>query len=262
MIRIVSQGTALVTGAASGIGAIYAHRLARRGYDLILVDSRPLQTLAEWLKRDTRRNVEILAADPGTPSGLSAVEDRLILEERLTALVNNGSAGARVPSFSPGSGHASDLIARNVGVPARLAYAAAGGFAERGVGTIVNVAPVAPPMPAGIPGTEDGGKALFLDIGRVLHEELHSRGVRIQMVVPDAAASAVWHVAGDALEDLSQEVLLLAEAMVDQALAALDQDFTTARPSIPQVRDWEGFEKQAAQASFARFARPALVEIA
>jgi hypothetical protein len=261
MIRIVSQGTAIITGAASGIGAIYAHRLARRGYDLILVDSRPLEPLADWLRRDTRQAVEVLTADVGTPAGLSAVEDRVILEDRLTMLVNNASAGAAAPSWSPGSGHVSDLIALNVGVPARLAYAAAGGFSNRGTGTIVNVAPVAPRLSNALPGTEDNGKAMILELTRVLHEELREQGVRAHMIAPEAAGSAVWHVAGDALADLSQEALLLAEAMVDEALAAIDAGSLIARPSAPRIRDWSGFEQQARSAPLARFARPALVDI-
>jgi hypothetical protein len=261
MIRIVSKGAAIVTGAASGIGAIYAHRLARRGYDLILVDTRPLERLTEWLRRETRKAVEIMTADVSTASGLSAVEDRVILEDRLTMLVNNASAGAAVPSWSPGSGHLSDLIALNVGVPARLAYAAAGGFANRGVGTIMNVAPVAPKIAMALPGTEDNGKAMILELTRVLHEELHEQGVRVHMISPDSAASAVWHVAGDALENLSQEVLLLAEAMVDEALAAFDEGSRVAHPSPPLIQDWSDFEQQAARASFASLARPALVDI-
>jgi short-subunit dehydrogenase len=59
------RGTAVITGASSGIGAIYADRLARRGYDLILVarNRDRLAALAERITNDTRRSVEIVAAD-------------------------------------------------------------------------------------------------------------------------------------------------------------------------------------------------------
>jgi short-subunit dehydrogenase len=59
------RGTAVITGASSGIGAIYADRLARRGYDLILVarNRDRLAALAERITNDTQRSVEIVAAD-------------------------------------------------------------------------------------------------------------------------------------------------------------------------------------------------------
>src|SRR6202790_5322125 len=74
-----SKGTALITGASSGIGAVYADRLARRGYDLILVarNRGRLAALAQRLKSETGRSVETIAADLTQETDLNRVEQVL-----------------------------------------------------------------------------------------------------------------------------------------------------------------------------------------
>ena len=69
-----SKGTALITGASSGIGAIYADRLARRGHDLILVarNRERLDALATRLAVDTGRSVEVIVADLNNMADRSA----------------------------------------------------------------------------------------------------------------------------------------------------------------------------------------------
>jgi short-subunit dehydrogenase len=85
------KGSALVTGASSGIGAVYADRLARRGYDLILVarDEPRLDGLAEKLHGETGRTVEVIAADLVDPTAVAAVAERIAQEARLALIVNN-----------------------------------------------------------------------------------------------------------------------------------------------------------------------------
>ncbi len=92
---MTTKGTALITGASTGIGAIYADRLAKRGYDLILVarNRDKLQALASSIADETGRTVEVLAADLGKAEGLHAVETVLRQDASITALVNNAGIG-------------------------------------------------------------------------------------------------------------------------------------------------------------------------
>src|SRR5262245_2731762 len=93
------KGTALITGASSGIGAIYADRLARRGYDLILVarNRDRLVALASRLTTETGRSVETVAADLTNKADLGRVETVLREDASITLLVNNAGFGATAP---------------------------------------------------------------------------------------------------------------------------------------------------------------------
>ena len=85
------KGTALVTGASSGIGAVYADRLAHRGHDLILVarDEARLEAVAKRLRSETGRSVEVLPADLSLDTGVAKIESRLTSDATITVLVNN-----------------------------------------------------------------------------------------------------------------------------------------------------------------------------
>jgi uncharacterized protein len=94
-----SLGAALVTGASSGIGAVYADRLAKRGYDLILVarNGENLKSLATRLTSETGRSVKVIPADLGDKAALTKVEAVLRDDKSITMLVNNAGTAALTP---------------------------------------------------------------------------------------------------------------------------------------------------------------------
>ncbi|HEY4974335.1 MAG TPA: SDR family NAD(P)-dependent oxidoreductase, partial [Steroidobacteraceae bacterium] len=94
-----SPGVAVITGASTGIGAIYADRLARRGYDLVLVarNRERLDALARQITDNTHRSVEVIAADLNNATDLAQVETKLRTDASVTLLVNNAGVGATTP---------------------------------------------------------------------------------------------------------------------------------------------------------------------
>src|SRR5918999_748922 len=93
------KGVAVVTGASAGIGAIYADRLARRGYDLVLVarNKARLEAVAKRLVHATGRAVKTVAADLNDKADLQRVETILAVDPNITMLVNNAGVGALEP---------------------------------------------------------------------------------------------------------------------------------------------------------------------
>jgi short-subunit dehydrogenase len=91
-----SLGTALITGASAGIGAVYADRLARRGCDLILVarDKKRLADLATELRTQTGVAVQTIPADLTYGLDTRRIEERLRTDPSITLLVNNAGMAA------------------------------------------------------------------------------------------------------------------------------------------------------------------------
>jgi NADP-dependent 3-hydroxy acid dehydrogenase YdfG len=131
-----SRPLALVTGASSGIGAAFAERLARDGYDLVLVARRRdrLEALAERLQNEAGAEAEPLAADLADAEALSQVEAQVASDERLALLVNNAGFGGYRPFVDVEPKVVDELIAVHVRAVARLTRAALPGMVRRGKG--------------------------------------------------------------------------------------------------------------------------------
>ncbi|MDB5520386.1 MAG: short-chain dehydrogenase/reductase, partial [Tardiphaga sp.] len=181
-----SKGTALITGASGGIGAVYAGRLAHRGYDLVLVarNGDRLGALAKRLVAATGRSVETIAADLTDKAAIGKVEAVLRNDARLTMLVNNAGFGATAPLLQADLARMEEMIAINVGALTRLTYAAAPGFVARTNGTIINIASMVAIAPEVLNGVFGGSKAFVLAFSQSLHHELSAKGVRVQAVLP------------------------------------------------------------------------------
>ncbi len=125
-----SKGTALITGASRGIGAFYADRLAKRGYDLIVVagNAARLKALAARMTSETGRSVTPLPADLNDKADLAKVETTLRDDQTITMLVNNAGTASVAPLLNADVEKMDDMIALNTTALTRLTYAAAPAF--------------------------------------------------------------------------------------------------------------------------------------
>ncbi|SMG37047.1 SDR family NAD(P)-dependent oxidoreductase [Paraburkholderia susongensis] len=236
-----SKGTAVVTGASSGIGSVYADRLARRGYDLLLVarDGERLRSLAGRLTQGTGRRVETMSADLTVKADVRRLEERLRTDRGITMLVNNAGVGAAAALIDSDIEQLEKMIDLNVTALTRLTAAVLPGFVERGDGTLINISSIVALSPELLNGTYSGTKAYVLNLTQSLHHEVGGKGVRLQAVLPGATSTAFWDRAGVAIDHLPAQIVMSAEDMVDAALAGFDQGELVTIPSLPDAADWE-----------------------
>jgi len=238
------KGTALITGASSGIGAIVADRMAKRGHDLILVarDEERLNSVAIRVSNETGRSARCIVADLTKKADREIVEQLLRDDANITVLVNNAGVGGPTPLLDADSDRLERMVDLNVTALVRLSHAVLPAFLNRGGGAIVNVASVVGIVPEILNGVYGGTKAFVIAFSRSLHKEFGGRGIRIHVILPGATATDFWDTAGTPLEQVPREMVMRADEMVDATLAGFDQGELITIPSLPEVTDWEAYE--------------------
>jgi short-subunit dehydrogenase len=237
-----SKSTVLITGASTGIGAVYAERFARRGHDLVLVarDKARLEVLAARLRDESKVAVDVLRADLVQPDELTSVETRLREDAKIGILINNAGAPQAGGFLQQTPDSISRLIALNTTAAARLAGAIAPRLAQVGDGAIVNIGSVvglAPELGASVYGAT---KAFVLFLSQGLSLELSPKGVYVQAVLPASTRTELWGHAGIDVDTLP-EVMEVGE-LVDAALVGFDRREVVTIPPLHDGAHWESLD--------------------
>lgn len=237
-------GVAVVTGASAGIGKIYADRLAKRGYNLILVARRKdrLEALAQELKRRYGVQADPLVADLGNEADLKRVADVLSADERITMLVNNAGTAAFKPSIDLPLATVNNQMNVNAKSVTELSLAVLPGFVKRDSGTLINIGSVLSFFAIPISTSYSATKAHVMLFTIGLRDELLNTKVRVQLVLPASTDTEIWDVAGFGVHNLDPATVMSAEDCVDGALAGLDNGETVTLPSVEDANLWANFD--------------------
>lgn len=241
-----SKKTAVVTGASSGIGAVYADRLAARGHDLILVARRAdrLAALSDKLSTAYGTRVQVLAADLENDADVARVESVLASDASVSVLVNNAGLARLRPLAQSSVGDSLSQVSLNITALTRLTQAVLPGFVARDEGAIINIASVLAVHSLPISAVYSGSKAYVLAFTRGLQAELANTGVKVQVVLPASTATEIWSegISGIPLSALDQKAVMSAEDLVDAALAGFDSGEAITWPSVADENLWNTYD--------------------
>jgi len=252
MSATVSLGTALITGASSGIGEVYADRLAQRGYDLLLTgrDATRLAALAARLAGETGSHVETLVADLDAAEDLAKVEARLKSDDAITLLVNNAGLLSNGPLAVADPAKLGSMLNVNVIALTRLAAAASAAFAPRRRGAIINLASAMAFIDTASSAAYGASKAYVLNFSLSLDLELKPLGVQVQAVLPGYTKTPMINGGSH----LPAEIVMDVDELVDAALVGFDRHELVTIPSLPDDGDYAAWfaARQALQPNLSR----------
>ncbi|KIZ52798.1 AraC family transcriptional regulator [Pseudomonas oryzihabitans] len=238
----MTSSTVLITGASTGIGAVYANRFARRGHDLVLVarDHERLDALAARLTAETDSKVDIIQADLTRAADLAEVEKRLREDATIEILINNAGAALSGQFNEQSTEDITRLITLNVTALTVLAHAIAPRLAAAGQGAIVNVGSVVGLAPEFGMSVYGATKAFVLFLSQGLSLELAPKGVYVQALLPAGTRTEIWGRAGIDINTLPH--LMDVEQLVDAGLAGYDRRELVTIPALHDAAHWTALD--------------------
>lgn len=223
--------TALVTGASTGIGAVYARELAARGANLILVarSEDKMQTMAAELRAAHGRRVDVLAADLAQPGAADNLAQRVsALGLTVDVLVNNAGFGSHGDVVTTDPARLTGQVQLNCLAMVDLTSRFLPAMTARGRGTIVNVASTAAFQPIPHMAVYAATKAFVLSYTEALWAETKPTGVSAIAICPGATETPFFDVMG------SDEASVGKRRTPEQVVATT---FKGLRRGIPSVVD-------------------------
>jgi short-subunit dehydrogenase len=228
-------GWAVITGASSGLGALFAEQLAARGMPLLLAgrdELRLQQVRQRVLAQSPKTVVETAVGDLGTESG---IEDLIAAfgDREVGVLVNNAGFGTYGPVAEVDSDRERELVAVNVDALVRLTHAVLPGMLDRSRGSILNVASTIAFQPAPYQATYGASKAFVLSFSEALWAETKGSGVKVTALCPGPTRTGfVDALAADVTDVAIYKKLGAPEPVVAAGLRALDRGRPVVVPGL------------------------------
>lgn len=204
------QPTALITGAAAGIGAAFSRLLAREGYGLVLVDrnSVGLQEMADALGP-----CETITADLTAEEDVSRIEKRC--REGVDLLVNNAGFGHSTKFLATAVEAEVAMSRLHVETVLRLTLAALPSMIDRGHGGVINVGSVLGFLPSS---TYSASKSWVINFSQSAARTARPHGVTVMALCPGFTRTEFHKSAEMNMTEVPDFLWLEADVLVAKAL--------------------------------------------